>query len=163
MTDEFRELSSPDIHRSSTHFLDELRRKTIENDDRELFNKKFTEEHRRHLLDEEISQAHEKGFWVCRLWQLLLSMNLMIIIVTIGLVLLLLFSIGPLGKLILTDSSTISNCLEPYQSYGQSCRSLSCNSAYGLICSPGSICVCPSNDSYWSWNDTGCRMLNSNR
>ena len=48
--------------------------------------------------------------------------------------------------------------LEPYQTFGQSCRSLSCNVAHGLICGQSSICQCPASDSFWSWNNTGCRL-----
>lgn len=51
------------------------------------------------------------------------------------------------------------NFVAPYQTYGQSCRALSCNYAQGLACSSASICVCPSSDSYWSRNETGCRMF----
>ena len=47
-----------------------------------------------------MSNAREKGFRVCRLWQLLLTLNLTIILLTIALVLFLLFLIGPLGKFI---------------------------------------------------------------
>ncbi|CAF3355737.1 unnamed protein product [Rotaria socialis] len=47
--------------------------------------------------------------------------------------------------------------ISPYQTYGQSCKTLSCNYAYGLVCDKNSICSCPSTNSYWSYNQTGCR------
>lgn len=43
--------------------------------------------------------------------------------------------------------------------YGQSCRALSCNAAQGLVCNSQSICGCPSTNSYWSYNEGGCRKL----
>ena len=64
----------------------------------ENYNKQFTEEYRRDLIEKDIAKAHEKGFWVCRFWQLILTLNIVIVVVTMSLVLLLLFSIGPLGK-----------------------------------------------------------------
>ncbi|CAF1016996.1 unnamed protein product [Rotaria sordida] len=105
-------------------------------------NRRHTEVDRRLLLEKDMSDAHEKGFWVCRLWQLLLTLNITIILTTIVLMLLFIFIIGPLS---------------PYQTYGQSCKMLSCNAAHGLVCNTKSICLCPSNDSYWSYNETGCR------
>lgn len=51
------------------------------------------------------------------------------------------------------------NFVAPYQTYGQSCKALSCNSAQGLVCGSASLCVCPSSNSYWSRNETGCRMF----
>ncbi|CAF2915854.1 unnamed protein product [Rotaria sp. Silwood2] len=109
-------------------------------------NSRQTEAERRLLLEKDISDAHEKGFWVCRLWQLLLTLNITIILITIVLILLLIFIIGPLS---------------PYKTYGQSCKALSCNPAHGLVCSTKSICLCPSTDSYWSRNETGCRRCPS--
>ncbi|CAF2076189.1 unnamed protein product [Rotaria magnacalcarata] len=101
-----------------------------------------TEADRRRLLEKDIFHANRNGFWICRLWQLLLTLNITILVITIVLVLLLIFIIGPLS---------------PYQTYGQSCKTLSCNYAYGLVCGKNSICSCPSSNSYWSYNQTGCR------
>ncbi|CAF1081746.1 unnamed protein product [Rotaria sp. Silwood1] len=112
----------------------------------ESVNRRQTEADQRLLLEKGMSDAHEKGFWICRLWQLLLTLNITIILITIILILLLIFIIGPLS---------------PYQTYGQSCKMLSCNPAHGLACSTKSICSCPSSDSYWSHNETGCRRCPS--
>ena len=104
MNNDFRELSaSPrtesaifsEVPPSSLGFLDEANPSSLSI---ESHNKKFTEEHRRRLIDEEIGKAHEQGFWVCRLWQLVVTLNVVVVVVTVALALLLLFSIGPLGK-----------------------------------------------------------------
>ncbi len=65
----------------------------------ESVKRQATEEDQRLLLENNISDAHKKGFWVCRLWQLLLTLNMTIILTTVGLMFLLLFIIGPLCKL----------------------------------------------------------------
>ena len=65
----------------------------------EQIRRRQTEEDRRLLLEKDISDAHEKGFWVCRLWQLVLALNLTITLTTIALIFLLLFIIGPLCEL----------------------------------------------------------------
>jgi hypothetical protein len=65
----------------------------------ESVKRQATEEDQRLLLEKDISDAHKKGFWVCRLWQLLLTLNMTIILTTVGLMFLLLFIIGPLCKL----------------------------------------------------------------
>ncbi|CAF0727353.1 unnamed protein product [Adineta steineri] len=101
------------------------------------------EENRRLLLESDMSDARKQGLRVCRLWQLLLTLNVIIILTAIILILLLLFIIGPLF---------------PYQTYGQSFRTASCNQASGLICSTNYICLCPPSNSYWSYNETGCRI-----
>jgi hypothetical protein len=62
-------------------------------------NHQPTEEDRRLLLENDMSDAHENGFWVCHLWQLLSTWNITIILTTIALILLLLFIIGPLCTL----------------------------------------------------------------
>jgi hypothetical protein len=62
-------------------------------------NRRLTEEDQRVLLEKDMSDAHKKGFWVCRLWQLLLTLNMTIILTTIALIFLLLFIIGPLCEL----------------------------------------------------------------
>ncbi|CAF0975499.1 unnamed protein product [Adineta ricciae] len=105
-----------------------------------------TEENRRLLLENDMLDAHGKGLRTCRLWQLLLILNVTIILITVILVILLLFIIGPLS---------------PYQTYGQSCRTAPCNVAQGLFCSTNSICECPSPRFYWSFNQTGCRICPS--
>jgi hypothetical protein len=62
-------------------------------------NRRPTEEDQRVLLEKDMSDAHKKGFWVCRLWQLLVTLNMCIILTTIALIFLLLFIIGPLCEL----------------------------------------------------------------
>ncbi|UJR38031.1 hypothetical protein I4U23_030713 [Adineta vaga] len=85
-----------------------------------------TEEYRRLLLENDMTDAHQKGLRVCRLWQLLLILNVTIIFITFTLIFLLLFIIGPLF---------------PYQTHGQSCRTSPCNLGQGLVCNTKSICA----------------------
>ena len=68
-----------------------------------IFQRQTTEEDRRLLLENDMAEAREKGFWICRLWQLLLTLNLTIIFMTVALLLLLLFIIGPLGEFIVIE------------------------------------------------------------
>ena len=120
-----------------------------------------TEENRRLLLENDMLDAHGNGLRVCRLWQLLLTLNVAIILITFVLVMLLLFIIGPLCKLItIRKTCFCKHFPAPYQTYGQSCRTSPCSVAQGLFCSANSICECPSPRSYWSYNQTGCRMQN---
>jgi cell division protein FtsX len=65
----------------------------------ESTNHPSAEEKLRLLFEKDVDDAHKKGFWVCRLWQLLLTLNVTIVLTTIVLILLLLFIIGPLCKL----------------------------------------------------------------
>lgn len=130
----------------------------------EFENFKHTEEYRREILTENFEKAKRDGLVVCRLWQLLLTVNTVIIVVTFLLMMWLLFVIGPLCQFYfdfrkIITSNPFSKILAPYQTYGQSCRTSSCNQAHGLVCNNEHICVCPTSNSYWSWNEASCRTL----